>query len=231
MDNSKQDKFMNILETSGLPIELIYVLVVSTIFFISTRLVKANSAHVFALILSVFAINFIYQKSQSHISNINSELDVKMELLGNPPYFHMDANLIMLFADLLVYRRLNPNNFDLALQAVSHILKVESDVEKIALTRCVDNYEIARDQAKLSLNLVHGFVHSLTSKTTVVKLVKIIERLQQLLERHLVAITRHCDRLERNKESTDVNSRFIEDFNGPFANDPAVSEFGTFDHY
>lgn len=208
-----------ILTKTQLSIEALYIVVAASVFFLSTRVIRADASHVFAFLVAFVCLYWLHDKSKKEVYPFSMELDVKMQMLGSPRNFHMDANFINLFVDMLDFRIKNPNNFDLAMTAIGNVLQTERDLESLRLDRCVDHYEIARDQAMLALNFIHGLVYSLTNEVHVEKLTGILKRLQQLLERHLVAIVRLCDLTESRKPTRDVNSRFVEDFNGPVASD------------
>ncbi len=212
---------MEKLKELGIPINGTYVLIVVSVFYVSTRLIRANTSHIFALMLATFGVYIVWKKTQESISNFNETLDVKMALLGDPPFLYMDANLINLFHDILPWRTKAPNNFDLALKAVGNVLKIERDAEG-PMTRCADQFSLAREQEKLAMNLVHSFVYVLDNKVLVEKLKVVLQRLHQLLERHMATISRHCDAKERAKDTPDINTGII-NFNGPFARDPAMS--------
>lgn len=220
---------MDFLENfSDIPSDFIYVLVALLVLYISTKIVKATTGHIFALLCVYLLINFISKKSSEDFTQMNQEIDYRNEVLGAPTYFYLDVNIINLFYNLSNWRSKNPDNFDSAILAVNNVLKIRQDSEK-PLLRCVDNYEIARDQAKIAMNFIHGFIYSIDQPLLVEKLKNTLSRLEQLLERHLLFIEEKCNTIEKNKSSIDVNSRFIEDSSGPKAFD--TNQMTQFDFF
>ena len=210
-------------EVITLPSNFAYVIIGLTVLFISTRIIKAGPAHIFALLLGGVIITHIQQKSATEVMSFNAEMDYRNGLLGSPSHFYLDSNLINLFYSIFTWRQLNEKNFDNAVEAANNVLHLREDTEN-QLERCVDNYEIAYEQSKLCMNYVHTFVYAVQQPLLIKKLKAVLARLQQLLERNLVAIQRNCENLELAKPKRDINSRFIEDALGPKPYDPYVSE-------
>ena len=161
--------------------------------------------------------------------SFNSTMDYRIDMLGNPSHFHLDTNLINLFFSIYGWRKLNPSDFENAVKAANNVLRLREDSEK-TLQRCVDDYEVAYSQSKLCLNYVHSFIYSIREPLLVKKLKNVLARLQQLLERNLVTIQKHCEEMELAKPRRDVDSRFIEDADGPKPFDPYTAET-SFDIY
>lgn len=205
-----------------------YILIGLSVLFISTRLIKAGSSHIFTIIVAYFIVSKLQQHENQSALNFNEEMDYRLEILGAPSHFHMDPNIINLFFNIFGWRKKNPYNFDHAIKAVNNILQIEQDTEK-PLKRCVDNYDIAYDQKNIAMNLMHGFVYNIDHPLLVKKLKKVLVRLQELLERHLITIQKNCDVLESKKDSIDVNSRFIQDAFGPKPYDE--NSMTPFDYY
>lgn len=208
--------------------EMRYVLVGMAMLYISTRLMKAGTSHIFALLACYFIVQWMQQQDTTSVDSFNGEMDYRLDMLGSPSLFHRDTDLINLFYSIYGWREWNANNFDLAIKAVNNVLQVESDSEK-PLVRCFDNYDVAYDQAKIALNMIHGFIYSISEPILVQKLKKVLSRLNQLLQRHLVNIQQNCMKLEDAKDTIDVNSRFLEDANGPKPYDGAT--MSQFDYY
>ena len=203
----------NILST--LPdMKLHHVIITVFLFFTSTRILSANTTHIFALILIYLVLTRVQAKEAETGMDVNQDMDYKLEMLGAPLYFHVDVNFINLFFDIFGWREKNPNNFDHAIKSVNNVLKLETDTEK-PLKRCMDSYEVAFDQGKIALNMMHGFVYVLDHPLKIEKLKKVLTRLQQLLERHLAKMRENCDVLENAKESLDIDSKFVQDSHGP----------------
>lgn len=210
------------------PSPFAYVFIGMVVFFVSTRVAKATSGHIFALIATYLIIQKLQQQESVSTMSFNQEMDYRLDLLGAPSHFHVDTNIINLFYNIYGWRDKNAYNFDNAIKAINNILKIEAD-SKLPLQRCVDNYEVAYDQRNIALNLMHGFIYSLDHPILVAKLKKVLVRLQELLERHLVAIQKNCENIENAKDGIDVNSRFIEDAHGPKPYDGA--SMTQFDYY
>lgn len=212
-----------------IPSNLSYVLISIVVLFISTRVLQAGVGHVFALLVSGLIISYLRSKQSTDVLSFNATMDYRNELLSNPSHFYLDTNMINLFYSIYGWRSLNPSNYENAIAAANNVLRFRSDAEK-PLERCVDNYEVAREQSKLCLNYVHSFVHVLRHPLLIKKLRAVLARLQQLLERSLETIRKACVELEKAKPLRDVNSRFIEDANGPHPFDPYTAD-SPFHHY
>jgi hypothetical protein len=212
-----------------LPPTLVYVIIAIVVFFVSTRLMNAGPGHIFALLLGGVIITHLQAKLGADALSFNAEMDYRIDMLGSPSHFHLDTNLINLFYSIYGWRKLNASNFENAIKACNNVLRLRADAEK-DLARCVDNYEIAYEQSRLCLNFVHSFVYVISQPLLVKKLQRVLSRLQQLLERNLLFIKARCDEIELEKPRRDIDSRFIEDVEGPKAYDPYTS--GTaFDYY
>lgn len=205
-----------------LPHNFVYVIVALATLFVSTRILKAGPAHIFALLLAGMIVTHLKQKAGTETMTFNAEMDYRNGLLGNPSHFYIDTNLINLFYSIYGWRKLNSTNFDNALDAANNVLRLKEDSDN-QLQRCVDNYEIAYEQSRLCLNYVHSFIYAVQQPLLVKKLKTVLARLQQLLERILLNIQRNCDKIELAKPKRDINSRFIEDAHGPKPYDPYTS--------
>ncbi len=211
-----------------LPSDFIYVIIACAILYLCTRVVKINLGHIFALGACYIIITNLRKKELQENVTFNQETDYRLELLGSPSHFHMDINIINLFYNIYGWRQRNANNFDHAIKAVNNVLRIDQETS-IPLQRCVDNYEIAYDQTKIAMNMMHGFVYAIDHPLLVKKLKKVLVRLNQLLERHLQNIQKNCEKTEAKKESVDVNTRYIEDAIGPKAYDGTT--MSQFDYY
>lgn len=210
------------------PSDFKYLLIALAILFISTRVIQAKASHIFAVLLGYLIISKLREKEVTETLNFNQNIDYRNELLSSPSHFHMDVNIINLFFSIFGWRNKNANNYDNAVKAVNNILRLEADTEG-KLERCVDNYEVAFDQSKTALNLIHGFVYTLDHPLLIKKLKKVLARLQQLLQRHLENIRKNCQISEDIKDGRDTNSRFIEDAEGPKPFDG--QKMSQFDYY
>ncbi len=210
-------------ESVTLPSNFAYVIIALTVLFVSTRILNAGPAHIFALLLGGVIITHLQRQSATEVMSFNAEMDYRNGLLGTPSHFYLDTNLINLFYSIYTWRQLNEKNFDSAVEAANNVLHLKEDSEN-QLQRCVDNYEIAYEQSKICLNYVHTFVYAVQQPLLIKKLKAVLARLQQLLERNLVSMQRNCEKLELAKPKRDINSRFIEDVLGPRPYDPYTSK-------
>lgn len=216
-------------ELVTLPDNFVYVSIALAILFLSTRILNAGPAHIFALLLGGLIITHLKQQGANETMTFNTEMDYRNGMLSTPSHFYQDTNLINLFFSIYGWRKLNAYNYDAAIAAANNVLQLEEDSEN-QLERCVDNYEVAYEQSRICLNYVHSFVYSVQQPLLVKKLKAVLARLQQLLERHLVNIQRNCERDELAKPTRDLNSRFIEDAHGPKPYDP-YTQVTSFDFY
>src|ERR1044071_290308 len=82
------------------PSEFNYAIIGSIVLFVSTRLIKATSSHIFALLACYFIIQKLRKQESESSASFNEEMDYKLELLGAPSHFHMDTNIINLFFNI-----------------------------------------------------------------------------------------------------------------------------------
>lgn len=207
-----------------IPNDFVYIIVFLLIVFVSTRILRAKSGHIFALLTAWYIIKNLQEKVDRDDTEFHKEMDRKLEKLGNPSHFYMDVNFITLFYSFYGWKNINNDNYASAIKACNNLLKIESDSEK-KLQRCVDNYQIAVSQSKIALNMIHGFIYSVEQKIMVNKLKNILKRLQQLLARHLNKIKENCEQTESEKPNVDVNTGYIQDSDFAKPHDPHVSQF------
>jgi len=213
----------NIVE--NIPNNFVYIVIIASIFYIFTQVIQARTSHIFSLIVTFFIIKTLREKSTTEYENFNTDIDYRYELIGLPSNFYMDVNLINLYFSIYKWKNFNPHNYNESIRAVNNVLQIEKHSQK--LSRCVDNYEIAYDQSKNALNMLHGFIYNIEQPQLVAKLKKVLHRLQELLARHLSNIRKNCDTIEKNKPKINVDSRFVQDHDGPKAHD----QYSQFDFY
>lgn len=207
---------------------LIYIIITVIVVMLSTRVFTINTGHLLAFFVSGLIVYYLQTSRDQDDLDFNATMEYRLEALGAPSHFHLDTNLINLFYNILPWRKLNANNFDQALSSVNTVLKIEKDTNQ-TVEMCVGNYEVAFDNSKLAMNFVHSFVYSIDHPLMVKKLRNVLQRLQQLLERHLDRIRDNCDKQENAKPTRNILSRFIEDAKDVKAFDP--QRLSPFDYY
>jgi hypothetical protein len=205
-----------------------HVLIVLGIIWISTRVMRVGLGHIFALLAAYLIIDALRKRERESSLSFNQEMDYRLDMLGAPSHFHTDINIVNLFYSIYGWRERNAYNFDHAIKATNNVLQIEFE-SGLKLQRCVDNYEVAQDQRNIALNMMHGFIYSLDHPLLVTKLKRVLQRLQELLEKHMVIIQKHCEKFENDKDGVDIHSRFIEDAHGPKPYDG--SKMSQFDYY
>jgi hypothetical protein len=208
------------------PDNFLFVIVGLVVLYFSTRILQAKSSHLFAVLIGGYIIYYLNNESKNSTVSFNASMDYKYKTIGNPEYFYIDANLINLYFSIYKWKNLNPHNYQESLKAVSNILKIELDSQN-KINNCVDSYNIAFDQSKLALNMMHGYIYNIDNPLLIEKLKKVLERLDQLLTRHLKRIEINCDNNEGKKDKVDVKTRYIQDSNGPKPYD----EYTNFNFY
>lgn len=185
-----------------------------------------NIGHILAFVLSYLIIQRLQRDASGKTATFIDDMKLKWQAIGYPSHFYLDPNFIVLFYDILEWRNLNPNNYDIAIKATNNLLQIVEESRKLQY-HCVDNYEVAMDQRKLALNMVYGFVHTLDyRKVYQDKLRSVLQRLMVLFERHMDIIRENC------KKNTDSNvnskSRFISDAKTFKAYDPTINNLEVF---
>jgi hypothetical protein len=184
-------------------------------------------SHAIALVMAYLVIQRLQKDSRNKTDTFIDETKLKWQAIGYPSYFYLDPNFIILFYDILEWRNLNPNNYDIAIKATNNVLQIAEESRKLQYG-CVDNYEVAMDQRKLALNMLYAFVHTMDHKKVYQdKLRSVLQRLMVLFERHMDIIRNNCKKL--SDENINVNTRFISDAKTFKAYDPsAISGFDIF---
>ena len=222
------DNISEAINMPGIPNNFIYIVLFLSVMYISVNVIKAKAGHIFGIVIASYLIYQINQKNQEEFGNFNKELDSKLELIGNPSNFYIDANFINLYYSIYAWKSLNPSNYTASINAVNNVLQLELDTGK-GLKDCKFNYDVAYTQSRLALNTLNGLNLNIDNKLMFTKLKTVIERLHELLTRHLYIIKSNCDKSESKKSSLDINSRFIQDLDGPKGFDNGMSEY--FDLY
>lgn len=201
-------------KTPANPVEdsVVYVALAVGCLFLFTRVVDIRLGHIFALLAAYIMITRLQENNASEDITFNTEIDYRLDLLGAPSHFHIDINIINFFYDIHDWRKYNPTDFDHMIKAVNNVLIIEEDTAAADLDRCVDNYDVARGQMKIALNMLHAFVYTLDHPEKINKLKVCLGRLTQLLQRHIQTIQRNC---ESTKRPINVRTRFINDAFAP----------------
>jgi hypothetical protein len=208
------------------PDKFLFIIVGLMVLYFSTRILQAKSSHIFAILVGGYIIYYLNNESKNNAVSFNASMDYKYKTIGTPKYFYIDANLINLYFSIYKWKNLNPHNYKESLKAVSNILEIEQD-SKRKIRNCYDSYNIAFDQSKLALNMLHGYIYNIDNPLLIEKLKKVLARLDQLLTRHLNRIENNCDNNEMKKGKVDVHTGYIQDSNGPKAYD----EYTNFNFY
>ena len=199
------------------------------IFFLSTRVIKATAAHVFALILSLVAIAFFNRESAGFKERYLTDMERKYDAIGAPANLHADARLVQFFFWLRDWRKLNPDAYDNAVDATDNLLKLEADV-LLGTSRCGDQYAVALDLYRTAMNHLHAFVFSLSQPTEVLRLRNALSAIQKLLLSHLNIVSTACKTSE-TAEMT-VNTQFLDSLRQPVPYDqtmtPGQSRFSVY---
>lgn len=204
---------------------VVFILVVV---YLTTRTFRITLGHILAFLLCATILYKLQQKEQEDYIDFNTSMSYQLSVIGSPSHFHYDTNLITLFYNILPWRNINANNYDRAIEAVNNILVLEEDTRNVT-EFCVDNYDVALEQSRIALNLVHGFIYSIEHQLLVQKLKNVLNRLQQLLERHLDIIRQNCRQKEKNKGRPNIYSRYIQDAKTFKPYDP--QRLSPFDYY
>lgn len=207
--------------------EGLYAVLGVGILFVSTRVVKIDLGHIFALFLIASLLYYVQNVKKKDRKNVFEVIETKIRCIGKPKHFYIDTNAIDFFYDYLGWRKLNPDNYDRCVEAVDNVLRLLLDTEK-PLIRCVDHYHTASNFGSVALNLFHGFVYVIHEPILLAKLDKALLRLEGLISRYLKQMKHNCAAIERAKGSRDVNWSFIHDENVPHPYDQSETEFNFY---
>ena len=213
----------NIEILKNVPNNFIYLVLFLGVIYTSTNILKANISHVFGAVLAFFIIKYLRTQENLSTNNFFQTTDYKYKLIGFPEYFYIDVNLINLYFSIYKWKNLNPINYNESIKSTNNVLMIRALINENN-TNCVEQYEIAVEQSKNALNMLHGFIYNISQKQLVQKLNNVLQRLQELLTRHLEVIRKTCD---KNK-NININKRYIQDPDGPKAHSTNVSSFDQF---
>jgi hypothetical protein len=210
--------------------KLFYLTAFAIIIYLSTQFITPTNF--IGILIGLSFIIFSQDKQISQKSDLNRELELKLQLLDKniPLYFHIDPDMINLFFSIKDFKQFNPQAFVQTMKTTDNVLHLKTDFEK-TLHNPVETFELAQIMSQKSLNYMQSFIISLpTSKVTNTKF-------QYVLERHHILLKRNMDYMfERCKElTTDINisTKFITDYNQQKPHNPSIFKFGTsnFDLY
>ena len=204
---------------------VVYVSLVVISLYLFTRVIEIRLGHIFVLLVAYIGITHMRKQAEETDLTFNAEIDFRLDQLGAPSHFHTDINMINFFYDIYDWRKYNERDFDAMLKAANNVLHIEEDTSLVDLQGCVDNYDVAYDQMKIALNLLHGFVYNLDHPEKIKKLKIMLQRLMQLMQRHLQKIQRNC---EATKRPINVRTRFINDAFAPKPFDPIAAQLLDF---
>src|SRR5215203_4369901 len=100
------------------------VITVAVIFYLCTRVFNIRVGHILALLLSVIILYKIQNDQTNETMDFNTMMEFQLQAIGNPSHFHYDTDIVRLFYNLLPWRKLNPNNYDTAIEAINSVLKL-----------------------------------------------------------------------------------------------------------
>jgi hypothetical protein len=189
------------------------VLLVAGCFMFSTRILKATSSHVFALLLSAFVVYFYKNIRANDTAGFHAVMERRYSAIGEPSHLHMDSNLINILFVLLEWRRLNPDAYDNLVDAVNNVLRIEAESQNLR-EGCYRNFQVASEQTRAAMNHTHAFVYSI-ERGDVDRLSTVLDQLSRLLQRHLRTIKENCDRQTADVQTTSSPPDFRFDAPGP----------------
>lgn len=235
---------------------LFYIGLFSVVMYIINTMMTISLGHILGLSVGVFLIYFFNEKDIKDTSDLNTELEYKLNAIKNktlgtkidrhrkrnltgrldksPLYFHNDADIINLMYNIIDFAHYNEDAYFLMIKAIDNVILLHENI-KTGVTRCTENIEtmvIFRDNA---LNHFHSFIFSLPSiKVINDKYKKNMKRLQLLLQRHIDSAVRIC-RSQNYIRGIDVDTKFIDPghvfLNAPKANRMDDRSFSRFDFY
>jgi hypothetical protein len=174
-----------------------YGIIGAFVVFFVTRIVRPTFAQVIALLIALTVVYFLNDKNEVQVASRNRELSYKLTALRpRPRYFHMDSDLIDYFWNIREFRNYNRDDYDGALKASDHILKLQSDAEK-GLIYCEHTLDVAKDFMWKALNHMHAIIFKTPlddSRTTYKKHDKAAKTLHLLLRRHIDDIYHLCQK-------------------------------------
>lgn len=204
--------------------KLLYLSIFAIIVYFSNQFITPTNF--ISILIAISFVIFSQDKQVSQKSDLNRELELKLQLLDKdiPLYFHVDPDMINLFFSIKDFKQYNPQSFIQSMKTTDNVLRLKTDFEK-TLQNPIETFEIAQSMSQKSLNYMQSFIISLpSSKVTNTKF-------QYVLERHHVLLKRNLDYMfERCKELTsDINitTKFITDYNQQKPHNPSIFKFGT----
>ena len=192
-------------------------------FFFVTKVLQIDTNLFIGLIISVIIFNYVKDKKDHDITDTNTELEYKLaKIKPKPKYFHMDANLVNLFYNVIDFREYNTKAYEDCVKATDNVLKIHEDFEKGLASHCHHNIDIAKEQANNAVNYFHTYIYSLpTHDIYDAKFKTNKDRLQLLLRRHIDDMYLRCRTSQRLKD-VDTHGGYHMSNQGPRPDDSKV---------
>jgi len=162
--------------------------VVLLVFYFSTRVLRAGSAHIFALLLSLVVCAIWWNQSDNRKQGYLHDMEHKYVTIGSPGLLYADARLVEFFYWLRDWRKANPDAYDNAMDATEGLLRLEEDAARGGKWVQQD-HDVAVSLYRSAMNHMHSMIFSIEHPVEVQRLRNALATLQGLLLAHLDVIT------------------------------------------
>lgn len=173
-----------------------YVTIIIITIFISSRF-TAQANLIIGLIFGLIVSYFIYQKDISEKETHDEQIKIKLSsIVPAPKYFDNYEDVISFFYSIREFYPINPRGFSDLVLSTDSFLKIHQD-SKIGLNYCKQNYDIALDLYKKSLNHMSELYYSTEPykmKVVKIKIESATDILKQILDKYLEEIRRVCNK-------------------------------------
>lgn len=189
-----------------------------------------NLNFIFGISVGIIIIFYMNDKNNTEKTSDNKELLEKIRnICPVPKKLHLYTELVDFVFSIKEFYNYNPLAFQEMLETMESMLDIYENV-KIGVLSCKNNYDIANDMKKKSVNNLHSIIFTLeNNRLLTTKLSRAIKRLQKLLTKYTNEIIEICQ-TEIDISGYNNNSHIIDE-KGPKAFNVYEKNDYTFDFY
>jgi len=206
---------------SSIPREVLFKYIIISVFIISlVSFIRPSYVFLVGVIVAIVTVVFFNDKRVSGVSDLNEELEYKLNsLFPKPQYMHLNINAINFFYNFKDLGSYNNQAYSDALVATDNMLRLLSDFRTGSLLDCSNHIDVAKDLKDASLNHINSLIHSFpSSRVTQDKHERGLENFQLILTRIIDEMNGIC-LSDIEERGINVNTRFPYAHDGPKAFD------------
>jgi hypothetical protein len=179
-----------------------------------SRYIKIGINNILGIVIGITIIYYFYQKDTINSISETDQLDIKYNtIIPKPKNFVKYPEIIEFFFSIREYYKVNPKIFSELVYSVDAFLNIYQDI-KNGVENCKQNYDVAYDLMRSSLNNLHSIIYSIEPKKNKIiknKLIQANQELMKILYKYLEEMINNCN-IDIETNGYDVNKIPIEKF-------------------